>query len=132
MSKSKISNAYVLYGGAVIVAIGLIFFAANQDKAPSIYDEFAQCLTEQGVTMYGAWWCPHCTNQKEAFGDAFDSVNYVECSSPGSRSMNSTCQAAGIEGYPTWEFADGTRASGEQDLEFLSEQAGCELPESVE
>ena len=29
---------------------------------------FAQCLSEKAVTMYGADWCPHCQNEKNAFG----------------------------------------------------------------
>ena len=40
---------------------------------------FAECLTENGATMYGTATCPYCTKQKEMFGDAFASVNYVDC-----------------------------------------------------
>lgn len=129
MAKSKTANSYFLYIGAAIVVIGLIAFAMNQESEPSIYDEFAQCLTEEGVTMYGAWWCPHCESQKKEFGNAFDFVNYVECSAPGSRSMSTECRDAGIEGYPTWEFGDGSRAAGSQTFEYLAQQSGCELPE---
>ena len=129
MAKTS-SSSYLLYGGAVLAVIFLIAFTANQEPAPSIYDEFAQCLTEEGVTMYGAWWCPHCERQKEEFGDAFSFVNYVECSPAGTRSMSAACKAEGIEGYPTWEYADGSRVSGEQRLETLATQTGCELPVS--
>lgn len=129
MSKSTQSSTY-LYGAAALVVVGLIVFAAKTSvtsNAPSAYDGFAQCLTDAGVTMYGAWWCSHCENQKDLFGSAFESVNYVECSTA-SRAMNQTCQDAGIQGYPTWEFADGSRASGEQTLETLAQTSGCELP----
>ena len=129
MSKSK-QSSYYLYGAAAIVVVGLIVFAANQSaqqSAPSPYDAFAQCLTDAGVTMYGAWWCSHCENQKELFGSAFDNVQYVECSTP-ARTMNQTCQDAGIQGYPTWVFADGSRTAGEQSLETLAQTSGCELP----
>jgi hypothetical protein len=125
------SNAYVLYGGAIVVVIGLIFFIANQDKGPSIYHEFAQCLTEQGATFYGAWWCPHCTNQKTAFGDAFDYVDHIECSVLGSRKINDRCQEADIEAYPAWEFSDGSRIFGYQDMKTLATKSGCELPEEA-
>ena len=131
MGKSKTSNSYFLYVGAAVIVIGLIIFAANKESAPSIYDEFAQCLTEQGTVMYGAWWCSHCTNQKDAFGSSFDYIDSVECSAAGSKAMNSTCQDAGIEGYPTWEFADGSRVSGEQSFEYLASQTGCELPNEI-
>lgn len=129
MLKSK-QSSYYLYGAAILVVVGLVVFAVNNtvgDDDPSSYDEFAQCLTTAGVTMYGAWWCPHCENQRELFGSAFDSVDYVECSTA-ARTMNQTCQDAGIEGYPTWEFADGSRVSGEQTLETLADKSGCALP----
>jgi len=34
----------------------------------------------------------------------------------------------GIEGYPTWEFPDGSRQSGEVPFSQLSERSGCPLP----
>ena len=123
-------SSYYLYGAAVLVVVGLIIFAANNTvgkDAPSPYGDFAQCLTDASVTMYGAWWCPHCKNQKDLFGNAFDRVNYVECSTA-ARTMNQTCKDAGIQGYPTWEFGDGSRVSGEQTLETLAQKSSCPLP----
>ena len=35
----------------------------------------AECLSEHGVIMYGAFWCPHCAAQKKVFGDAFTQVS---------------------------------------------------------
>ncbi|MEK7193409.1 MAG: hypothetical protein AAB652_01325 [Patescibacteria group bacterium] len=88
-------------------------------------NQFAQCLSEKGVTMYGADWCPHCQNEKRAFGDSFRFVPYVECPKEPNR-----CIAAGINGYPTWVFADGTRFEGEQGIQKLSQKSGCPLGES--
>lgn len=129
MRKSK-QSSYYLYGAAILVVVGLVVFAANNavgDNEPSVYDEFAQCLSNAGVTMYGAWWCPHCENQKDLFGSSFDSVNYVECSTA-ARTMNQTCKDAGIEGYPTWKFSDDSRLSGEQTMQTLADKSGCVLP----
>jgi hypothetical protein len=129
MFKSS-KSSYYLYGAAVLIAVGLIVFAANnaaQESAPSPYEAFAQCLTDAGVSMYGAWWCSHCENQKDLFGSAFERLNYIECSTA-SRAMNQTCRDAGIEGYPTWTFGDGSRLSGEQTLQTLAEKSGCALP----
>ena len=78
--------------------------------------------------MYGAWWCPHCADQKEMFGLAFRYVNYTECSPEGLKTMNDTCKQAGIKGYPTWQFADGSRVEGPQSLKVLGEKTGCKLP----
>ena len=35
--------------------------------------------------MYGLYWCPHCIEQKQMFGEAFHYVPYVECAIKGSR-----------------------------------------------
>jgi hypothetical protein len=78
--------------------------------------------------MYGAWWCPHCVDQKESFGYAFQYVNYVECSPPGERTMNDTCKQAGIKNFPTWQYRDGSRVEGVQPLDVLAHKTGCKLP----
>jgi len=91
---------------------------------------FAQCLTEKGVKFYGAWWCAHCQNEKKTFGDAFQYVNYVECEQiPGTSqgSMTDACKAAKVESFPTWDFADGTRKTGELTLAQLADLSGCPL-----
>jgi len=42
--------------------------------------ELAKYLRETGARMYGAYWCPHCSRQKELFGrEAWSYVDYVEC-----------------------------------------------------
>ncbi len=84
----------------------------------------AQCLEEKGASMFGAFWCPHCAAQKDLFGDAYPTSIYIECSNE-DRTQKDVCNAANITGYPTWVFADGTRARGEQTLKQLSDQAGC-------
>tara|TARA_Y100000310_G_C20514640_1_gene730572 strand:- start:218 stop:571 length:354 start_codon:yes stop_codon:yes gene_type:complete len=82
-------------------------------------DSLAKCLTSKGVTMYGTDWCSHCKNQKAAFGSSFGSVNYVDCDlSP------SKCNAAGIQGYPTWKVM-GKNYAGEQKLSRLASLTGC-------
>lgn len=124
---AKKSTALYLYGAAALIILILIIAIVQQKSDPSPYDSFAQCLTDKGVKMYGAWWCPHCVNQKKMFDGAFDKISYTECSAPGSRVMNQTCKNAGIEGFPTWEFSDGSRLAGEQSLKELSERTSCEL-----
>lgn len=117
-----------LIGAAVLVAVGLIAFATFGNRTPATYDELAQCLTDNGAVMYGAWWCPHCTDQKKKFGNAFDKVNYIECSPGGSRTVSQECQDADIQGYPTWRFEDGSELNGTRELVELAAQAGCVLP----
>jgi hypothetical protein len=115
-----------------IIVLGVIgiggYFVSSIANQPGELDAFAQCLEEKGATFYGAFWCPHCQNQKALFGSSQKHLPYVECSNPDGRSQNETCNEAGIEGYPTWQFADGSRQSGEVPLEVLAERSGCELP----
>lgn len=125
----KIPSTWILYGAAMLVVIGLVGFVIFKQTAtidPKM-DAFAQCLSDHGVKMYGAWWCPHCKEQKALFGNAFSKIPYIECSQPGSNTMNQTCKDAKIEGYPTWEFKDGTRVSGQQTLLNLGKKAECTL-----
>ena len=123
----KFSSSWILYGAAVLVIVGLIVFAVTKNVAPGEHDQFAQCLTDKGVKMYGAWWCPHCQKQKALFGNSFSKMKYIECSAPGTQQMNQVCREANIKGYPTWEFGDGSRVSGEQSLEDLGKKVGCAL-----
>lgn len=106
----------------LIIVIGIAAFAFSglfQSEAENL-DSFAECLTDKGIAMYGADWCPHCQDEKKNFGSAFKLVNYIECG----RNPQS-CLAMGVEGFPTWIFPDGKRLVGEQGIEKLSEESGC-------
>lgn len=94
---------------------------------PGEYDAFAQCLNDEGAVFYGAFWCPHCQNQKAMFGKSERHLNYVECSTADGSGQLAVCRDKGVESYPTWEFADGSRLTGEIPLETLAEKTGCEL-----
>lgn len=94
----------------------------------STLDGFARCLSSKGAHMYGAWWCPHCADQKELFGYAFQYVNYTECSPEGQRTETPQCKQAGIKHFPTWRFADGSSNEGVLQMTELSAKTGCKLP----
>ena len=94
-------------------------------------DTFASCIKDSGALFYGAFWCPHCQNQKAMFGSSAKLLPYVECSTPDGKSQLPLCTDAGVTGYPTWLFVDGTRESGEVSLEKLSEKTNCPLPENL-
>jgi len=114
-------------GIAVIALIVIIIYFTSSAKS-SPYDEFSQCLTDSGVKMYGAYWCPHCQSQKKLFGSSWDKINYIECATSGSNEQNSVCNAAGIKSYPTWMFPDRNPISGELSLQQLSSFTSCPLP----
>src|SRR3989338_3322463 len=98
----------------VLIMILLISILVITGCSSAKKDAFAQCLTENNVTMYGAFWCPHCANQKAQFGSSFKYATYVECSLPDRSGQTEICRKAVIESYPTWEFNDGSRLLGEQ------------------
>jgi len=80
-----------------------------------------QHLKQTGAKMYGAFTCPHCQNQKHLFGaEAAKQLNYVECHPQGQNAQPQTCQAEGIEGFPTWEI-NGQKYSGEKTLQELAD-----------
>ncbi len=122
----------VIIGVAVALVVGMIIFAIKGSSLTGMvtagkYDDFAKCLTEKGVVMYGAYWCPHCQNQKEMFGSSWQYVAYVECSLPNRAGQTEICNEKGIQGYPTWDIKGGFH-SGELSFEKLAELTGCILP----
>ena len=88
----------------------------------------AYATTSYGFAMYGAYWCPHCADQKEMFRSSFQYVPYVECGVPGSRDEAPVCKDAGVKHFPTWQFGDGERREGTQTLQALQSKTGCALP----
>ena len=87
--------------------------------------------------MYGAYWCPHCHDQKELFGkEAAAIYPYVECAPDGVNSKTAVCQeiAPKIEkqtgrsfGFPTWEV-NGQYLTGTQQLTDLATKSGYQGP----
>ena len=126
-----------IIGGVVILllAVGAILFAVSGGNptgttalaTPAGAQELAQCLKDSGTTFYGAFWCPHCKKQKGEFGAAVDALPYVECSEADGETQTAICKEKKIEGYPTWEFKNGKRVTGEQTFEKLAAMSRCPL-----
>ena len=112
-----------------ILIVGGFGASMYMKTLPGKYDGLAQCLKDKGAVFYGAFWCPHCQEQKKMFGNSADLLPYVECSNPDGQSQTQACNDKNIQGYPTWEFADGSRLSGEQQPQALADKTGCALPQ---
>jgi len=81
-------------------------------------------LKKVNAKMYGAFWCPACTRQREIFGDrAFRQVQYIECDPRGVNPQPQLCRKAGIQAYPTWEIK-GKKYQGVRSLAELAELSG--------
>lgn len=89
----------------------------------------AKHLTAIDAKMYGAYWCPHCFDQKQLFGKtAYREIPYVECAPDGKNSQTAVCQAVPeVTGFPTWEV-NGQFLSGSQSLAQLAAASGYEGP----
>jgi hypothetical protein len=120
-TRKIVTAVLVLAAFATVIYLGL-------RKRGTRLDAFAKCLAAKQVKMYGAYWCPHCADQKAMFESSFQYVPYVECGVPGSRDEAPVCKDAGIKHFPTWQFADGKRQEGAQALPLLSTKTGCSLP----
>lgn len=113
----------------LVALVGSVYWLIKTPGRAGELDSFAMCLEEKGAIFYGAFWCPHCQNQKASFGRSARLLPYVECSTPDGRSQLPVCAEAGVTGYPLWEFADGSRLSGDVPLEILAEKTQCQLPQ---
>lgn len=88
----------------------------------------AEHLTAIGAKNYGAYWCPHCYEQKQLFGEqAFAKIDYIECAPEGKNPRTEACQAADIKSFPTWEI-NGEFHLGVQSPQKLAEISGYEGP----
>lgn len=112
-------------GGGFSGTGGNINTAANAAKLTG----FAQCISGSGAKFYGAWWCPHCADQKKEFGDAVKYLPYIECSTPDGNSQTQVCMDQKIQGYPTWKFPNGTQQEGVLTFQQLASSTGCAIPQ---
>ena len=129
MNRKPLIALWILIGISAVIS-GYIYL---QDLPPPLgkYDALARCIANTSTTFYGAFWCPHCHNQKAEFGDAAQYLPYVECSTPDAQGELPICKDVGVTHYPTWFFPDGSSSTGEQSLQMLSERTGCPLPSST-
>jgi uncharacterized membrane protein len=117
-------------------ASGQTFFTIKNTSGDAEM-QLARYLKSIGAKEYGAYWCPHCYEQKELFGyQAAKELNYMECAPDGKNSQTALCQkiVADVQkqtgqqfGFPTWEI-NGKFYPGVQKLEKLAELSGYKGP----
>ncbi len=120
---------YILIGLVVLVGVVYIIVAPPRVTVGK-YDSFATCIKNSGAVFYGAFWCPHCQEQKAMFGSSVHLLPYVECSTPDGQSQTQACKDKGIVEYPTWQFPNSTSTTpGVEQLSDLTQKTGCPLPQ---
>ncbi|KAJ0802764.1 putative Thioredoxin-like superfamily [Helianthus annuus] len=83
-------------------------YSSTEIKAPSspLALKLAAHLRSVGAKMYGAFWCSHCLEQKEMFGqEAANMLDYGECYPDGFKigtPPSQECKEVKIRGFPMW------------------------------
>jgi glutaredoxin len=111
-----ISSLFIL---SLFILSAVLAGCTSQPQGLGKFESLAKCLTANNTVMYGTSWCPHCQNQKKAFGASFQYINFVDCDADAA-----ACTDAGIQGYPTW-IINGTSYAGEQNIYDLAKNSGC-------
>ena len=120
--KGKINlRKYFIFVVIVLIVIFSSFTIYSYMKKPGQYDEFAKCLTEKGVVVYGNDYCQYTNQQLNFFGKSKKYLNYVKCID-----NKKLCDEKGIGITPTWEI-DGKMYEQTQNFEQLSTLSGCEI-----
>lgn len=115
----------VIIGAVAVILGGIVWYSGG----PGQHDALASCVAQSGATFYGAFWCPHCQEQKALFGKSAKLLPYTECSTPDGQGQTQICKDKNIESYPTWEFKDGTKHVGVLSLEELASSTSCSVSE---
>lgn len=117
-------GVYANVGGSATAEVPGQAGPAIQASSGQAELELARHLKQIDAKMYGAYWCPHCHDQKELFGrQAFKEITYVECAPDGQNAQTDLCQTKKIEGFPTWEI-NGKLYPGTQTLQQLADESG--------
>ncbi len=124
-------RTWVWSGLAAVVALvtltGSYTLSAPQAGAPDYAEGLATHLTRTGAKFYGAYWCPHCADQKAMFGPAAGLLPYIECDPRSPIGQPQVCLDRQVRAYPTWEIA-GQRFEGVLSLEDLARLSGYPPP----
>ncbi|TMA11957.1 MAG: vitamin K epoxide reductase family protein [Deltaproteobacteria bacterium] len=120
--------AKTLTAGAVVVLALHLHYAGIWGRSLGPEDPQLRALAENlartEAKFYGAYWCPHCLEQKRIFGSSASRLPYIECSPLGPNTRQaSVCEASRIETYPTW-IINGQRYVGVQSPEELARYSG--------
>ncbi|MBI1993656.1 MAG: vitamin K epoxide reductase family protein [Deltaproteobacteria bacterium] len=110
-------------GVAVVIALHLhyagVWGKTAAPEEPKVR-ALAEHLAKSNAKFYGAYWCPHCEDQKLMFGASANRLPYIECSPQGARGpLAKICSDARIERFPTW-IIGGDRREGVLTLTELA------------
>ncbi len=118
---SQGTRKYLILSIIILIIIFSSFTVYSYVKKPGQYNEFAQCLTDKNVVVYGNDYCQYTNQQLNFFGKSKEYLNYVKCAD-----NKKLCDEKGISITPTWEI-EGKMYEQIQTFEKLSLLTGCEI-----
>lgn len=95
----KLALSLILLAGIIVAGCSS---QSGTQYSQEVLNDFVACLNDNGAQMFGDDSCPYCIQQKTFFGDAFEEIEYIQCSI-----QPVQCEVAGITGYPTWKGPQG-------------------------
>jgi len=120
-SKKINFKKYFIFSALILIILFSVFSIYSYSKKPGEYDDFAKCLKEKGVVIYGNDYCEYTMKQLGFFGKSREYLNYVKCID-----NKKLCDEKDIKVTPTWEI-NGAMYPQVQTFEALSKISGCEL-----
>src|SRR6202049_1187518 len=96
VSQTKPVPRYIIVAVVIVVVFAVAYYFIRH-RQTSRLDAFAKCLTAKQAKMYGAFWCPHCEEQKEKFGPSFQYAPYIECGIKGSNGIERGCTQGAVQ-----------------------------------
>lgn len=124
VQEKKGKTSFKKYFIFIIISLILVLSTLtvySSSKKPGELDDFATCLNEAGVVVYGNDFCSYTTTQLGFFGKSRHNLNYVKCADD-----EALCNEKNIRTTPTWEH-DGEFYVGVQGIEKLASITGCPL-----
>ena len=114
--------------GLILVLALHLNYTGIGGETPGVVEDsklrsLAEHLTKADAKFYGAFWCPHCEEQKAMFGSSVHRLPYIECSPGGRRAPQAAiCRIMSIRSYPTW-IIKGRRYTGMLSLKELAQHS---------
>ena len=124
LNKEKKKSNFRMYFILLIIGLIIIFSSLSvysYMNKPGQYDEFAKCLTEKSVVVYGNDCCQYTIRQLNFLGKSKKYLNYVKCID-----NKELCDQKGVKITPTWEI-NGEMYEQVQSLDKLAVLSGCSL-----
>lgn len=118
---AKTKKKYAILGIVIIAVLLFAYAFYARAQKPGSYDDFAKCLTEKGVVVYGNNFCQYTAKQMNFFGKSKEYLNYVKCID-----NKDLCDSKNIRKTPTWEI-NGKFYPEVRTFKELSELSGCKV-----